>query len=61
VVLRRLAPDRPLLEAVTVALILLIDFSLFRQARSRFRRAHSMVAHSVADGTITSRVMNDRE
>jgi hypothetical protein len=36
------------------------DCYLFAQARRQFRQAHSMVAHSVADGTISSAAMSDR-
>ncbi|WP_281506216.1 hypothetical protein [Amycolatopsis sp. FBCC-B4732] len=36
------------------------DIYLFGQARALFREAHSMIGHSVADGTISSAAMGDR-
>ncbi len=38
----------------------LVALFLFGQARRQFREAHSMVAHSIADGTISSAAMGDR-
>jgi hypothetical protein len=40
------------IEAIIIALVVLIDCYFFLQSRQQFRTAFSMVAHRVADGTI---------
>jgi hypothetical protein len=45
-------------KAVVMVLIVALDGYLFLQARRLFRTAHSMVAHSVADGTISSATLS---
>ena len=47
------------LEVLVVAATLLADGYLFVQARQQFRTAHSLIGHSVADGTISSAAMGD--
>ncbi|MFJ7211839.1 hypothetical protein [Amycolatopsis sp. NPDC098790] len=47
------------LEALVIAAVLLADGYLFAQSRKRFRQAHSLIGHSVADGTISSAAMSD--
>jgi len=47
------------LEVMSVVLTLVIDTSLFIQSREQFRTAHSMVAHSLSDGTIASAALGD--
>ncbi|WP_410666463.1 hypothetical protein [Amycolatopsis sp. cmx-4-68] len=46
-------------EGLVIAVVLLADGYLFAQARKRFRQAHSLIGHSVADGTISSAAMSD--
>jgi hypothetical protein len=41
-------------------LVLVLDGYLFIQARSQFRTAYSMLAHSIADGTIKAPALSDR-
>ena len=47
------------LRVIGIAVTLLIDAFLFRQSRHQFRNAHSMVAHSLADGTISTAALSD--
>jgi hypothetical protein len=47
-----------LVKVALLILVLLLDCYLFLQARRQFRTAHSMVAHSVADGTISSAALD---
>jgi hypothetical protein len=46
-------------KVLAFVLILIIDVYLFLQARSQFRTAHSIVAHSLADGTISCAAIGD--
>jgi len=46
-------------KALILALVLTIDVHLFLQARQQFSAAHSIVAHSLADGTISSAAIGD--
>ncbi len=46
-------------KAFTLALVLIIDIYLFFQARRQFNIAHSIVAHSLADGTISCAAIGD--
>ncbi|WP_372670037.1 hypothetical protein [Amycolatopsis kentuckyensis] len=48
----------PWLEAAIVVAICVADLYLFFEARRLFREAHSMIAHSLADGTISSAAMS---
>ena len=47
------------LRVIIVTATLVIDGFLFRQSRHQFRNAHSMVAHSLADGTISTAALSD--
>ncbi|MCR6484429.1 hypothetical protein M8542_16515 [Amycolatopsis sp. OK19-0408] len=42
------------LQALLIAATLLADVYLFTQSRKQFREAHSLIAHTIADGTISS-------
>jgi hypothetical protein len=46
-------------KVVVFLAVVVLDVYLFLQARRLFRTAHSIVAHSVADGTISSATMGD--
>jgi hypothetical protein len=46
-------------EVLVLVVIGLTDGYLFVQARMQFREAHSLIGHSVADGTISSAAMSD--
>lgn len=50
-------PVKALLLVATV----IADGYLFAQARQRFRQAHSLISHSIADGTIRSAAIADWE
>jgi len=47
------------LETLVLVVTVLVDVFLFGQARKQFREAHSLVGHSLADGTISSAAMGD--
>jgi len=49
------------LKVAVIVSVLLVDGYLFAQARKLFRDAHSLIAHSLADGTISSAAMSDRD
>jgi hypothetical protein len=46
-------------RVVVFLAVVVLDMYLFLQARRLFRTAHSIVAHSVADGTVSSATMGD--
>jgi hypothetical protein len=46
-------------KMLAFALVLIIDVYLFLQARRQFSTAHSIVAHSLADGTISCAAIGD--
>jgi hypothetical protein len=51
--------NTPLLVKIAIMFLVVgLDAYLFRQSRRQFRTAHSMVAHSVADGTIISAALD---
>lgn len=47
-------------KVLTFVLVVIIDVYLFLQARRQFATAHSIVAHSVADGTISCAAIGDK-
>ena len=49
----------PWLEAAALVAVGLADVYLFAQARKQFRQAHSLIGHSIADGTIGSAALSD--
>ncbi|WIY05159.1 hypothetical protein QRX60_15430 [Amycolatopsis mongoliensis] len=51
----------PWVKALLLAGTALADGYLFAQARQRFRQAHSLISHSIADGTVRSAAMGDLE
>jgi hypothetical protein len=46
-------------KVVVFLAVVVLDVYLFLQARRLFRTAHSIVAHSIADGTVSSATMGD--
>ncbi|MEU0792229.1 hypothetical protein ABZ342_19355 [Amycolatopsis sp. NPDC005961] len=48
-------------KALLLAGTVIADGYLFAQARQRFRQAHSLISHSIADGTIRSAAIADWE
>ena len=48
-------------KALLLSVTVIADGYLFAQARQRFRQAHSLISHSIADGTIRSGAMAGRE
>jgi hypothetical protein len=48
------------LRVALLGLALSIDGFLFRQSRHQFRNAHSVVAHTLADGTISTAALSER-
>jgi hypothetical protein len=49
------------LETLVLVGTVIADGYLFAQARKLFREAHSMISHSIADGTISSAAIADRD
>ncbi|SFW60368.1 hypothetical protein [Amycolatopsis australiensis] len=48
-------------KAVLLVVTVVADGYLFVQSRQRFRQAHSLISHSIADGTVKSAALGDRD